>query len=340
MYLDKSLLISGDAGHNCYPDSGAVGIRVEDTCTKEIWLSVQAKLISLGYKVKDTTPYNQRFNSVSGSLGYRVNLANASGSQFHLCVHLNIGGGKGVEAWISATGGRAEELANQLCNSIAGLGYTNRGVKVGNLYVPKYTNMPCVLIEVCFLDSQEDMNRYNVDSISNAIVKALTNETASSGGNNQGGNSGNTVDQKTDSNTTITSNAVIVNDWLYVRDSSGNIIPGRVDVGDKIQVKDVQYGNGLALVKYPVPSGTRTEFVKNATNCISYFYQNQWSNGSTSEIVYEDSACTKPIGKINPYEKATPLCRVNGVLKVVYNTIKGTNTKSGFVRYNGGFNKF
>lgn len=334
MYLNKDQLITGDAGHNCYPDSGAIGMRVEDVCTKEIWLSVQSKLKSLDYKVKDTTPYNQKFNSVSGSLGYRVHLANASGSQFHLCIHLNIGGGKGVEAWISGTGGQSEEMGDQLCKEIASLGYNNRGIKVGNLYIPKYTTMPCVLIEICFLDSQEDMNRYNIDSISNAIVKALTNEKASTNKPTV------PVNQEPAKDTTINSNAVIYNDWLYVRDSSGNVIPGRINIGDKVQILDVQYGSGLALVKYPISGGSRTEYISNVTNCISYIYKSQWSNGSTSETVYEDSSCKKAIGKLNPYEKATPLYRANGVLKIVYNTDKGGNTKSGYVKYNGGFYKF
>jgi len=46
------------------------------------------------------------------------------------------------------------------------------------------------------------------------------------------------------------------------------------------------------------------------------------------------------LGSLNPREKATPLFRKNGKLHVVYATSKGTNTKSGYVVWNGGFSKF
>lgn len=171
--------ISGDAGHNCIPDIGATGIRQEDILTKEVWGLVQQKLKILNIIAVECTPYGQKFSSVNGSLGYRVKVANASNSDLHLCIHFNCGGGKGVECWISGTGGKAEEYANKICSEIAALGYINRGVKVGNLFVPKYTNMPCVLIECSFVDNQEDMNRYNADSIANAIVKAITGQDIS-----------------------------------------------------------------------------------------------------------------------------------------------------------------
>ncbi|PPK44665.1 hypothetical protein [Clostridium algidicarnis] len=38
----------------------------------------------------------------------------------------------------------------------------------------------------------------------------------------------------------------------------------------------------------------------------------------------------------DPYEKATPLYKKDGMTHVVYNTGKGSNTKSGYVKYEGG----
>lgn len=174
MYLSRGALISGDAGHNCYPDSGIVGIGNEDECTKTIWNCVQAKLMELGFGVKDCTPWGMSFNSVGASLSFRVKTANHSASSIHLSIHLNSGGGRGVECWVSEFGGRAEKFANQICNEINKLGYVNRGVKSGNIYLLKYTQMPCVLIKCCFVDSEEDMSRYNPNLIAKAIVKAIT----------------------------------------------------------------------------------------------------------------------------------------------------------------------
>lgn len=169
---------SGDAGHNAYPDTGANAIKFEDNLTKEIWGLVQQKFKILNLIVTDCTPYGRTFNSVSESLVYRCSIANSSGSQFHICIHFNCGGGHGVEVYaISAAG---KEVAQRICNAIAELGYTNRGVKDGStLYVLKNTSMAAILIECAFVDSQDDMNRYNADAMANAIVKGIIGQAVS-----------------------------------------------------------------------------------------------------------------------------------------------------------------
>ena len=43
--------------------------------------------------------------------------------------------------------------------------------------------MPAMLIECCFIDSNEDMNRYNAEDIANAIVKGLVGETSAATSN-------------------------------------------------------------------------------------------------------------------------------------------------------------
>ena len=180
MYLEKGTLISGDAGHNSPPDIGANGYRQEDNLTKEVWNLVQAKLKDLEYVVADCTPWGTTFNSVNGSLSYRVKVANNSGSKLHLCIHFNAGGGTGVECW-AIQGGKSEQYGNKICEEISNaLGIRNRGVKDGSgLYIPKYTSMPCVLIECSFVDSKEDMDKYNDEKIADAIVKAITGNSSS-----------------------------------------------------------------------------------------------------------------------------------------------------------------
>src|SRR4029077_15020971 len=45
------------------------------------------------------------------------------------------------------------ELAKQVANAIASVGFKNRGAKKRtDLYVLSKTEMPCILIEVCFVD--------------------------------------------------------------------------------------------------------------------------------------------------------------------------------------------
>lgn len=170
-----------------------------------------------------------------------------------------------------------------------------------------------------------------------SFKNALTNDISNSSSN--------------ESNSTITNtsssmgciqgyNAIIKNDFFYLRDSNGNKTSGIIEIGTKIKVLDVSYSKQLVYITYLENNKEKKAYITNATNCIEYLYQDQWRNGSTTEIVYETSNSANSIGSINPYEKATSLYRENGILHVVYSTAKGINTKSGYVKYNGGFNKF
>lgn len=65
-----------------------------------------------------------------------------------------------------------------------------------------------------------------------------------------------------------------------------------------------------------------------------------WKNGTTKEIVYQDSRCTKKIGFLNPHETAYCVAEVDGVYAIWYavdNTWNGqnNNNKIGFVKYRG-----
>ena len=129
-------------------------------------------------------------------------------------------------------------------------------------------------------------------------------------------------------------NAQVVGDDLYLRDANGNQIAGRiVSNGDKITVLDVGYTKQLALVQYPAGSVVRQGYVTNATNLIRYFKQGEWLNGSTTEPVLDENGAS--LGSLSPYEAATPLYKKNGMTHVVYDTSKGPNTKSGYVKFEG-----
>ncbi|WFB45409.1 SH3 domain-containing protein [Clostridium perfringens] len=133
---------------------------------------------------------------------------------------------------------------------------------------------------------------------------------------------------------TYENNAQVVGDELYLRDANGNQISGRVvSNGDKITVLDVGYTKQLALVQYPAGSVVRQGYVTNATNLIRYFKQGEWLNGSTTEYVLDENGGS--LGSLSPYEAATPLYKKNGMTHVVYDTSKGPNTKSGYVKFEG-----
>ena len=162
-----------DIGHNAAYDGGAVGIRAENDCTKEVGTKVMQKLTALGYGVVNCAPTAP--TSTTDSLKQRCDIANAAGADYFVSVHFNIGGGQGTEIYYISDTGKA--LASNILPEIAALGYTNRGVKLNTTYyVLKNTNEPAILIECAFLDSVNDMNLYNADAIAGAIVKGLTKQ--------------------------------------------------------------------------------------------------------------------------------------------------------------------
>lgn len=72
------------------------------------------------------------------------------------------------------------ELADKVSSAISkASGLKNRGGKERKgLYVLRHTNKPMILIEVCFLDSSYDVQKYqeNFDNICSAIIEALTSK--------------------------------------------------------------------------------------------------------------------------------------------------------------------
>lgn len=161
--------------------SGAVGIVNESIVDREIKDAVIAKLRALGHTVYDCTCEN--WGSATEVLKDICNKANAHTVDLDVSIHLNCynGSAKGTEVLVYKLGGKAEQYAKNIVNSIAELGYTNRGVKVRNdLYYLKHTKNTALLIETFFCDNQEDVNRYNLDAMANAIVKGIIGEVTSS----------------------------------------------------------------------------------------------------------------------------------------------------------------
>lgn len=124
---------------------------------------------------------------------------------------------------------------------------------------------------------------------------------------------------------------------MDVLDRYGNRVSGHlVDTEDHVCILSVDYARQLAEVVYPLNSGGYAHgYVSNRQNLFHNRYYMRWRNGSTNEPVYEASGAR--IGTIFPYEHATPLYAVKGGMMVVYNTAKGSETKSGIVHYKDGF---
>lgn len=149
-----------DPGHGGY-DSGAVGNGLQE---KDLTLDICLKLKSiLEYnginiiltRAGDYAPDYQ--NNLNGDLSARVQVAEAAQVDLFLSVHINAGGGTGVEVLISGTGGRAETAANKVLPYLVQAGgWANRGVKTQNLFVLRETSMPAILTENGFIDQVKD----------------------------------------------------------------------------------------------------------------------------------------------------------------------------------------
>lgn len=166
-----------DIGHNCPPDSGASGIRSEDRLTMEVGNKVIAKLESLGHTAIPCKPNSA--STVNRSLGSRCDKANSNGVDFFVSIHFNAFNGQANGTEVFAISDTGRKVAQKVLDEIVKLGFFNRGVKSGShLYVLRRTNMSGILIECCFIDSAKDMQIYDGEAMSNAIVAGLTGKVA------------------------------------------------------------------------------------------------------------------------------------------------------------------
>lgn len=103
--------------------------------------------------------------------------------------------------------------------------------------------------------------------------------------------------------------------------------------GDNIEILNVNYTSQIAEIYYPVGSNFVHAYIKNEQSSLHNSGYKKWKNGSTNETVYNDTG--NVIGTIYPYETATILKEENEIVQVLYDTNKGSETKSGYVKFGG-----
>lgn len=165
-----------DLGHGCAYDGGAVGLIKEEEIINTVGNKVITKLRTLGHNVIECRPSTA--SSVRNSLNKRCATANNNNVELFVSIHANAGGGVGTE--IYTYNAKRHSYAVNVLNNICSLGFRNRGIKSGNnLAVINGTSMEAMLIEICFVDTQSDVDLYrnNIENIADAIVKGLVGTT-------------------------------------------------------------------------------------------------------------------------------------------------------------------
>lgn len=172
------------AGHNKdgMIGCGAIGLIKESTEAREV-----RKLIANYLKNKGITVYNCTCNNgknQSDVLSKICKMCNAHTVDLDVSIHFNSGRGDkagdgkigGTEVLVTQNTGIKKVAAAAICNKMAKIGFTNRGVKIrNNLYYLNHTKAPAILVEVCFVDDKDDVVLYKKDKekVANAIAEGI-----------------------------------------------------------------------------------------------------------------------------------------------------------------------
>jgi len=167
----KNIVIS--SGHGKYV-RGASGILDEVDEARRVVEQVATNLALRGVGVK--VFHDDVSKSQNENLNTIVNYHNAQTRDLDISVHFNayeqVSKPMGTEVLYVTQG----SLAAQMSSAIASVGFINRGGKKRtDLFFLNNTEMPAILLEVCFVDSEEDANIYReqFDNICRAIADLL-----------------------------------------------------------------------------------------------------------------------------------------------------------------------
>lgn len=167
-------------GHN-FNVPGASGYFSETEQDRGVKNRVIAGMQSLGHTVYDCT--DESGKSQNANLANIVGKCNAHAVSLDISIHFNASNGAGHGVEVLCYDASTSGVAQNVCNAVAALGFSNRGVKYRrDLYVLRSTKSPAILIECCFCDHQGDAAIYNVDAMAQAIVKGITGQVTAGNG--------------------------------------------------------------------------------------------------------------------------------------------------------------
>ena len=171
-----------DAGHGGR-DSGAVyGDRVEKDDNLAMTLEVGRMLEEMGFDVVYT-----RQEDIYQAPFRKATIANEAGGDLFVSIHRNSSATpnryQGIETLVYSQGGFPEEVAENINEQLEEIGYINLGVEERpGLIVLNSTQMPAVLVEVGFINSDADNELFSTQfeetarAIANGIADSFDEE--------------------------------------------------------------------------------------------------------------------------------------------------------------------
>lgn len=150
-----------DAGHGGYDGGASYNGRLEKDDTLKLALAVGEILSSMGYEVDYT-----RTTDVYDSPVQKARIGNDSNANLFVSIHRNSSPEpniyKGVQTLVYEDAGLKANLARSVNNELEKVGYRNINVvERPNLAVLRRTKMPAILVEVGFINNDEDNNRFD-----------------------------------------------------------------------------------------------------------------------------------------------------------------------------------
>lgn len=172
------------AGHN---KPGKVACGASDYIDESKEARIIRKKIKIELNKRKITAYNCTINngkSQNDILQRIVQKCNAKDRKWDFAIHFNASvhspadkKSKGIEVLIFNDTPEKRKVAEDICKRVSkATGLMNRGVKVrSDLYFLRKANRPAFLIEICFVDDQDDVRIYkaNKDLIAKNIAAAI-----------------------------------------------------------------------------------------------------------------------------------------------------------------------
>lgn len=172
------MVIGINCGHTLEGSGmGAVGVIRESEHTRLVGNILMKMLTDAGVSVVNCSV--DRAASQEAYLEKTVKIANQSSLDLFISIHFNASKehrAQGTEVYTYE--GKKHSVATSICTHLEKLGFSNRGVKDGSgLYVIRRTKAKALLIEVCFCDSERDVELYErmgaQETVAHVIYEAI-----------------------------------------------------------------------------------------------------------------------------------------------------------------------